>query len=68
MTRERERDWLDLFDPATGKRTRLGELPFRPNIGGPFCGFLSVSPDGRSLIGNQVDRLESNLMLLEISK
>jgi len=68
LTREREKDWLDLFDPTTGKQTRLGAVPFRPNIGGPFCGFVSVSPDGRSLIGNEVDRFDSNLMLLEISQ
>jgi Tol biopolymer transport system component len=67
MTREREKDWLDRFDPATGKRTRLGTLPFRPNFGGMFCGFVSVSPDGRSVIGNHVDRFDSNLMVLDIS-
>jgi Tol biopolymer transport system component len=67
-TREGEKDWLDLFDPATGKQTRIGALPFRPNMGGPLCGFMSVSPDGRSLIGNQVDRFDSNLMLLETSR
>jgi hypothetical protein len=67
LTRDQEKDWLDLFDPDTGKRTRLGSLPFRPNFGAAFCGFVSVSPDGRSLIGNHVDRFDTNLMLLDIS-
>jgi Tol biopolymer transport system component len=68
LTREAGKDWLDLFDPARGKRSRIGSVPFKVNIGGPFCVSMSVSPDGKTLIGNEVDRFESNLMLLEISR
>jgi Tol biopolymer transport system component len=68
LSREGEKDWLDRFDPATGKRSRLGMLPFRPNFGGLFCGFVSVAPDGGTVIGNHVDRFDSNLMVLDISQ
>lgn len=66
LAREADTDWLDVYDVETRKRTRLGALPFRP-AGAGFCGFLSVSQDGRFLISNHVDRFESNLGLLEIS-
>jgi Tol biopolymer transport system component len=68
LSRDQKNDWLDLFDPATGERARLGSLPFKPNFGGLFCGFVSVSPDGRSVVGNHVDRFDSNLMIMEISR
>jgi Tol biopolymer transport system component len=54
---------LDRYDPATGQRERLGTLPFRTARG--FCGFMSVSQDGRFLVANHVDRYESNLGLID---
>lgn len=63
LNREEGKDWLDVFDPVTSKRVRLGSLPFSSN----HCRFMSVSPDGRFLIGNHVDRFEANLGLVEIT-
>ena len=67
LARERSGQYLDLYDPASGRLTRLGTLPFRaapPN----FCGFMTVSQDGRFLIANHTDRDETNLGLLELSE
>jgi TolB protein len=63
--RERGKDYLDRYDPATTRRTRLGVLPFQ--IARGFCGFMRMSPDGRALLANRVDRFETNLGLLEMS-
>jgi hypothetical protein len=63
LSHEGGRNWLDLFDPATSKLVRLGFLPFSSN----HCRFISVSLDGRFLVGNHVDRFEANLGLLEIN-
>jgi dipeptidyl aminopeptidase/acylaminoacyl peptidase len=64
LSREGGRDWLDLFDPRTSKRVRLGSLPFRSN----HCGFISVSPNGSHLIGNHVDKYEADIGLVEITR
>jgi dipeptidyl aminopeptidase/acylaminoacyl peptidase len=67
LTRETSGEWLDVYDPGTSKRSRLGKLPFRPATPG-FCPFMAVSQDGRFLIANHIDRFDSNLGLLEISR
>jgi hypothetical protein len=64
LVREREHDALELLNPSTGKRTRVGLMPFKVSN---HCGFLSVSPDASALISNHVDRFDSDLMLAEIS-
>jgi Tol biopolymer transport system component len=57
--------YLDLYDPATARRGRVGTLPFR--VAPPFfCGFLNVSQDGGYLIANHADRDETNLGLIEL--
>jgi Tol biopolymer transport system component len=59
---ERDFDAVEFYDFATGGRTRLGRLPWRASR---LCGRISVSFDGRWLATNHVDRLDSNLMLIE---
>jgi Tol biopolymer transport system component len=63
LTLEQGRDYLDRYDPTTHQRRRIGLLPFQAARG--FCGFMSISPDGRSLLANHVDRYESNLGLID---
>jgi Tol biopolymer transport system component len=63
LTLEQGRDYLDRYDPDTSQRTRLGRLPFQAARG--FCGFMSVSQDGRFLVANHVDRYETNLGLID---
>jgi WD40 repeat protein len=62
---ENGKEYLELYDPASGQRKRLGSMPFRVARGS--CGFMTVAPDGRSLLANHVDRYETNLGLLEIA-
>ena len=59
---EKEFDWLDFYDFASGERMRLGRLPWRASR---LCGRIAVSLDGRWFATNHVDRLDSNLMLVE---
>jgi Tol biopolymer transport system component len=59
---ERDFDAVEFYDFATGRRTRLGRLPWRASR---LCGGISVSLDGRWLATNHVDHLDSNLMLVE---
>jgi Tol biopolymer transport system component len=60
---EKDGHFLDVYDPSTAKRTRLGVLPFRVAV--PQCGFTTVSEDARFLIANHLDRDESNLGLID---
>jgi Tol biopolymer transport system component len=62
---ESGKEYLEVYDPDNGRRRRLGLMPFRVARG--FCGFMTVAPDGRSLLGNHVDRFETNLGLLELA-
>jgi hypothetical protein len=55
--------FLERYVPATGRRSRLGVMPFRVAI--PQCGFTAVSQDARFLIANHLDRDESNLGLID---
>lgn len=50
---------IEFFDFASGAIRRVAQLPGPPGLG------LSVSPDGRWLLYSQVDRRESDLMLVE---
>ena len=59
---EKDFDWLDFYDFASGERKRLGRLPWRASR---LCGRIAVSLDGRWLAANHLDRLDSNLMLVE---
>jgi dipeptidyl aminopeptidase/acylaminoacyl peptidase len=59
---DKDFDWLDFYDFATGERKRLGHLPWRASR---LCGRIAVFFDGRWLATNHVDRLDSNLMLVE---
>ena len=61
-TMEPDSDAVDFYDFATGKRTRLGRLPWRVSR---LCGRISVSQDGRWLATNHVDRRDTNLMLVD---
>jgi Tol biopolymer transport system component len=63
LSLDQGRDYLERYDLATGQRTRLGALPFQAARG--FCGFMSVSNDGRFLIANHVDRFEQNLGIID---
>ena len=63
LTLDQGQDYLERYDLATGQRNRVGLLPFRAARG--FCGFMSVSNDGRFLIANHVDRFEQNLGLID---
>jgi Tol biopolymer transport system component len=53
---------VDLIRYEDHKVVRLGLLPFRPS---PIGIGWSVSRDGRWLLSNQIDRLESDLMLID---
>ena len=55
--------YLEVLDPETGRRTRLGVLPFPVAL--PQCGFSTVSEDARFLIANHLDRDDSNLGLID---
>jgi hypothetical protein len=60
---EQGTEQLDRYDPQTGRTERLGVLPFLTARG--FCGFMTVSKDGRYLLANHVDRYESNLGVID---
>jgi Tol biopolymer transport system component len=60
---EQGAQFLERYDPGTGRRTRLGVLPFPVAI--PQCGFTTVSEDARYLLANHLDRDESNLGLID---
>jgi hypothetical protein len=62
LAMEHDYDAVDFYDFATGKRTRLGRLPWRVSR---LCGRISVSRDGRWLATSHVDRLDSNVMLVD---
>jgi WD40-like Beta Propeller Repeat len=62
LAMERDFDAVDVYDFATAKRTRLGRLPWRASR---LCGRISVSRDGRWLATSHVDRLDSNVMLVD---
>ena len=62
LTMERDFDAVDFYDAATGKRMRLGRLPWRASR---LCGRISVSRDGRWLATNHVDRFDTNLMFVD---
>jgi dipeptidyl aminopeptidase/acylaminoacyl peptidase len=59
---DKDFDWLDFYDFASGEHRRLGRLPWRASR---LCGRIAVSLDGRWLATNHLDRLDSNLMLVE---
>jgi Tol biopolymer transport system component len=63
VTLDQGTEHLDRYNPDTGRTERLGVLPFRTARG--FCGFMSVSQDGRFLLANHVDRYESNLSVID---
>ena len=63
LTLEQGTEHLDRYDPETRRSERLGVLPFRTARG--FCGFMSVSQDGRFLLANHIDRYESNLGVID---
>jgi dipeptidyl aminopeptidase/acylaminoacyl peptidase len=63
LTLEQGIEHLDRYDPETRRSERLGVLPFRTARG--FCGFMSVSQDGRFLLANHIDRYESNLGVID---
>lgn len=60
---EQGEQYVEVLDPETGWRTRLGVLPFPVAL--PQCGFTTVSEDARFLIANHLDRDESNLGLID---
>jgi hypothetical protein len=62
LSMERDFDAVDVYDSATGKRARLGRLPWRVSR---LCGRISISRNGRWLATNHVDRLDTNLMLVD---
>lgn len=55
-------DFVDLLRHNDHKTVRLGRLPFRP---ARVAVGWAVSRDGRWLLTNQVDRLDSDLMLID---
>ena len=54
---------VDLLRYGDLKTVRIGQLDFQPAVRTAFG--WAVSRDGRWLVTNQVDRLDSDLMLVE---
>lgn len=53
---------LKLIDPSNGRTTIITTLPNQPDCCDPA---LSVSPDGRTILYNQVDNESADIMLVE---
>lgn len=64
ITREREFDAIDLYRPEDGKVTRVGLLPFRVATIGDI-GRFTVSRDGRRALSHEVERWDSDIMMID---
>lgn len=59
---EETKPTLKLIDPSNGRVTTISTLPNQPDCCDPA---LSTSPDGRTILYNQVDNEATDIMLVE---